>query len=419
MWDFLTTQLASNQFLSGGAVLAMLGGMLMYLRSIPGYLYVWIKNRLITEVDIPDRDEAFRWLNVWLAQHPYKNRCRWWTVQTRRQRDYDDGPIDNRDRKKPRIILSPAPGTHFLFYKNKLMILYRERKDTAAKGDAAALGFRETFTIKLFSRNKQVVYDLIDEARCTAHPVDAERVRILRPDYNEWCEITKRLLRPMKSVILEGDLSDRLLRDVKQFIESEKWYNNIGIPYRRGYLLSGPPGNGKSSLVIAIASELRLDICTLNLSNHNLNDERLMELMANVPMNSLVLIEDVDCVFHERKKVDDSESVTFSGLLNAIDGVMSSEGRILFMTTNHKEVLDAALTRPGRVDMDIIINNASRVQAMNLFSRFFPDMPDLSEGFGDKISHNQVSMAHLQGHLLRYRNDPMAALTSPIEEATV
>ncbi len=416
MWEFLTTQLTQNQFLSGGAVLAILGGMLMYVRSVPNYIFIWIKHRLITEIDVPDRDEAFRWLTVWLSQHPYKHRCRWWTVQTRRQRDYDEDPSDSRGRRTPRIILSPAPGWHFLFYKRKLMILYRERKDTQGKGDVAAAAFREAYTIKLFSRNKQVVYDLIDDARIAAHPTDAERLRILRPDYNEWCEITKRLLRPLKSVILDNDLSGTILKDVKQFIAAEVWYNEIGIPYRRGYLLSGPPGNGKSSLVTAIASELRLDICILNLSNHSLNDEKLMELMANIPMNSLVLIEDVDCVFHERKKIDESESVTFSGLLNAIDGVMSSEGRILFLTTNHKEVLDPALIRPGRVDVDVVIDNASRAQARNLFLRFFPGAPDLSEGFGEKVIQRPVSMAHLQGHLLKYRNDALTALTAPIDD---
>lgn len=415
MWDFITTQLASNQFLNGGLVLAVVGSALVYLRSLPGYLFTWIKHRLITEIDIPDRDEAFRWMNVWLSQHPYRKRCRWWTVQTRRQRDYDDGPDDSRERKKPRIILSPAPGLHFLFYKRKLMILYRERKDTQGKGDTVALGFRETFTFKLFSRNKQVVYDLIEEARVAAHPIDSERLRVLRPDYNEWCEITKRALRPLKSVILDDDLSGHILRDVRQFIESEKWYNDIGIPYRRGYLLSGPPGNGKSSLVTAIASELRLDICTLNLSNHSLNDERLMELMANVPMNSLVLIEDIDCIFHARKKVEEGENITFSGLLNAIDGIMSSEGRILFLTTNHKEVLDPALIRPGRVDMDIVIDDASKAQAKNLFNRFFPEMSDLSEGFCEKLAHKKISMASLQGHLLRFRDDPLTALTADID----
>jgi chaperone BCS1 len=418
MFEMIWTFVQSNSFFSGGAVLAILGGFLVYIRSVPSYLWGWLKNRLITEIDIPDRDEAFKWMTIWLSQHPYKHRCRWWTVETKRCRDsyecYQNDGVD--EKKKPKIILSPAPGTHFLFYKKKLMILYRERKDTQGKGDTAALGFRENFAIRLFSRDKQVVYDLIEEARCAAHPADAERLRILRPDYDNWYEVAKRLLRPLKSVILDGDLSGRILEDVKQFLASEQWYNSIGIPYRRGYLLSGPPGNGKSSLVTAIASELRLDICTLNLSNHNLNDERLMSLLGNVPMNSLVLVEDVDCVFHERKKVDDSESVTFSGLLNAIDGVMSSEGRLLFLTTNHKEVLDPALTRPGRIDMDIVINNATRQQATFLFARFFPEMPDLAEGFGEKIMHTPVSMAHLQGHLLKHRNDPFTALTAPIVE---
>lgn len=416
MFETFWTFFQSNAFLSGGAVLAMAGGLLMYLRSIPGYLYVWFKNRIITEIDIPDRDESFKWLTIWLAQHPYKHRCRWWTVQTRRQRDYDELRGHDTEDKKPRVILSPAPGMHFLFYKKKLMMLFRERKDTQGKGENVALGFRETFTIKLFSRDKQVVYDLIEEARCAANPADSERLRILRPDYDVWREMTKRLLRPIQSVILDGDISGMLLNDVKTFLESEEWYNNIGIPYRRGYLLSGPPGNGKSSLITAIASELRLDICALNLSSQKLSDDRLLELMANIPMNSIVLIEDVDCVFQERNKVDNCESVTFSGLLNAIDGVMSSEGRILFCTTNHKEKLDPALIRPGRMDVDIVINNASRKQAEYLFTRFFPEMPDLAEGFGDKISNTPVSMAHLQGHLLKYRNDPITALTMPIYE---
>jgi chaperone BCS1 len=418
MWQTLMNQLTSNAFLSGGLILGIAGSLLVYLRSIPGEIYGWCKRRIVTEIDIPDRDEAFKWMNYWLSQHPYKKRCRWWTVSTKRQRDDDDDSPCSHRPKTAKIILSPAPGVHFLLYKRRLMILYRERKDNAGGGkgisQATALGYRETFTIKLFSRNRQIALDLITEARDLANPIDCNRIKILRPEYNEWVELARRLPRPFESVLLADRLGDRLLEDVKTFIDAEAWYNERGIPYRRGYLLSGPPGNGKTSIVTAISSALHLDICILNLSTTSLTDERLSELMANVPLHSIVLIEDVDCVFRERKKNDDRENITFSGFLNAIDGVMSSEGRILFMTTNTREALDAALTRPGRVDVDVIIGNANRKQAADLFTRFFPDHPFLADAFGAKAVDSGVSMASLQGILLKHKDDPEAALAAQI-----
>lgn len=69
-------------------------------------------------------------------------------------------------------------------------------------------------------------------------------------------------------------------------------------------------------------------------------------------------------------------SVTFSGLLNALDGVRSQEGRILMMTTNHREKLDPALLRPGRADVHVELNNASEKQMKGLFRKFFPDSTD-------------------------------------------
>jgi chaperone BCS1 len=413
MWQFLTDQLATNQFLSGGALIAVVGVLFTYLRSAPRYVWEWIKRRSITVIDVPDRDESFKWLNIWLAQHPYHKRCRLWTVHTKRQRDYEDD-CDRRD-KKPKIILAPAPGVHFLFYRRRLMILNRERKESGDKGGmSAVVGFRETFKFTLFSRNKSVVLELLEEARQAAHPPTDARINLLRPEYNDWVEAGKRLPRPLNSVILPAGVADTVIEDLKKFQASESWYNERGIPYRRGYLLQGLPGNGKSSLVSALASYMQYDICILNLSAHELNDDKLIGLLGSIPQQSIVLIEDIDCVFQQRKKSDDKESVTFSGLLNAIDGVMSSEGRILFMTTNHLELLDPALVRPGRVDFNIELRNASRGQMEQLYLRFFPESPHLATKFAQKGSDEEWSMATLQGHLLKYRDNPEAALTNTI-----
>ena len=74
----------------------------------------------------------------------------------------------------------------------------------------------------------------------------------------------------------------------------------LGIPYRRGYLLHGPPGSGKSSFIQALAGSLGYDICLLNLSERGLADDKLIHLLSNAPERSIILIEDVDAAFNKR-----------------------------------------------------------------------------------------------------------------------
>ncbi len=102
----------------------------------------------------------------------------------------------------------------------------------------------------------------------------------------------------------------------------------------------GPPGTGKTSFILALAGHLKLSICTLNLSGNELDDERLNKVLEVAPRNAIILLEDVDAIFVERTSVSqkrEGRKVSFSGLLNALDGVRSQEGRVLFLTTNHIE----------------------------------------------------------------------------------
>lgn len=197
----------------------------------------------------------------------------------------------------------------------------------------------------------------------------------------------------------------------------------LGIPYRRGYLLYGPPGTGKSSFIMALAGALDYNICIINLSENIMTDDRLQYLFSVVPERSFILLEDIDAAFASRSQPTSqqqgaaaSQKVTFSGLLNAIDGIASSEERIIFMTTNHIERLDPALLRPGRVDVQQYFGNVTLFQASKMFLQFYPCSTSLVDEFVKKISPmaDQISPAMIQGHFIQHKESAQEAIKASI-----
>jgi chaperone BCS1 len=408
----LETIMANNQFASGGLVLMLLGSVLAICRNIPELLWAWLMRRLFLDITILQKDDAFDWIETWLARHNYSERkARDLNVCTARQ--------GRRTNEMPTILFSPAPGTHWFTWRGYFLSVYRGKEESrgaaapTSPAQAASMG-QEYFCISILSRDRAVMHRLIEDAYAAANPETDQIIYVRLPHYGDWSRDMERRLRPLESVIFPGGVLEGLLDDVKQFLREEDWYLRTGIPHRRGYLLYGPPGNGKSSAVMAIASAMKMDICVMSLSNMGMDDNALRSCFADIPPESIVLIEDVDCVFEQRQRKEGAaDYISFSGLLNAIDGVVASEGRLLFMTTNYIEKLDPALIRPGRTDVKLFVDNASASQAERLFLRFFPDEPDHARRFAEQGAGR--SMASLQGHLLMYRKDLDLACDLPMD----
>jgi mitochondrial chaperone BCS1 len=215
-------------------------------------------------------------------------------------------------------------------------------------------------------------------------------------------------LRSISSIILPSDDMRTLTDDITEFLNSKHWYANMGINWTRGYLLHGPPGNGKSSLIAALAGEFNMTLHMLSLASVHLTDESLQDMFTDPFVSegpSAYLIEDIDAVFDGRTNKTSSK-ISFSGLINAIDGVCSTSrmSRIIFVTTNHVDRLDAALVRPGRIDMSMFVDK---------YTRFYPSVSeDKAKQFTENVTlaKNPVSMAKVQGYLLKFKNDSEGAL---------
>ncbi|CAL8118677.1 unnamed protein product [Orchesella dallaii] len=281
----------------------------------------------------------------------------------------------------------------------------------------------ETVTFTAFGTDRQVFYEMLEEARVLALKQFEGKTITYVAVGSEWRQFGHpKNKRPLHSVVLADGLSHRITADIQEFLESPEWYSRRGIPYRRGYLLYGPPGCGKSSYITALAGHLDMAICILNLSDRSLSDDRLNHLLSAAPQQSIILLEDVDAAFVSREDSDQNKTayqglnrVTLSGFLNCLDGVASSEARILFMTTNYKDRLDPALIRPGRVDFQALITYCSQNQIQQLFYNFYPECSQAqAENFVNQLKvlgiDQSVSPAVLQGYFLMYKNSPDTAI---------
>lgn len=276
------------------------------------------------------------------------------------------------------FFLIPGPGRHILRYKNAFLMVNRMRENRSL--DRTTGKPWETVTLTTLYSNRHIFEDLFLDAHRLVQQSTEGKTIVYTSQTASWAPFGEpRKKRPLDSVILDKGVKERISLDVKDFLRSGKWYYDRGIPYRRGYLLHGPPGSGKSSFVQALAGELDYSIAMLNLSERGLTDDRLNILLSVVPKRTLVLLEDADAAFGNRRTQTDTDgyrgaNVTFSGLLNALDGVASAEERILFLTTNHVERLDSALVRPGRVDMAVCLDEVTRWQSGQLWDRFYGDL---------------------------------------------
>lgn len=204
-----------------------------------------------------------------------------------------------------------------------------------------------------------------------------------------WASETKVRARPMASVVLPHAVKNKLVVDMEKFLSprTQDFYVRNGIPYRRSYLFHGIPGTGKTSLVQALAGHFGRSVCFLMPTHPKMTDDSLRAAMNSLPADAIIVFEDIDSLFaKDRSNKVSNSSITFSGLLNALDGIGNPNGQIYVLTTNLRDQLDPALIRNGRVDLHIEFTYANAEQMQLMWRNFYPDSGHLAEQFSVAVT---------------------------------
>ena len=218
--------------------------------------------------------------------------------------------------------------------------------------------------------------------------------------------------KPLEYLWLSGQAKEAV-EEAVLWKKSEFWYKERKIPWKRGWLLYGKPGTGKTSLVRALGEELDMPILIFDLSTMTNYDFQLKwskRVLNSVPC--FVLFEDFDAIFDKGRNIARTEffpGVTIDCLLQCLDGVEKSDGAFVVVTTNHIEKIDNRIaqitqsgiaSRPGRIDRVIEMPSLDESGRKMLAERILSEYNDLKikaikEGQDDTGAQFQERCAEL------------------------
>lgn len=329
--------------------------------------------------------------------------------------------IDSSDRKKIKMVALGVGNYKFNYKDCEFNITIRTYTDPILSNDHGDLTYEAI--LDLDDANEKVMYDFVEEARDTIQDELSQlgkankktiRKYIYELDgrYGDWTILNVCKKRDISTLFLEKTVVDNITTEIKTFlsIETKSDYEKYGIPYKYNILLYGIPGSGKTTTIHCIASMINSDIAILQLTKEidDINLTKAINSLTKLDNCKVLVLEDIDSIFSDERKAHDStkNNITLSGLLNFLDGLMRNEGIIVFITTNNKEVLDDAVFRTGRVDLQYKYSNCTEEQVNQMIAYYFPDMVTELGGFYDKIRHLEFTVSDLQTFFFKHRKTP-------------
>lgn len=377
----------------GGVFGAWLLGVITYtLKSIPLKILGFLRRYATVSITLNNQNESFHYFLNWIAEN--KN------VESFRTTRVSNGTYGHG-----KTTVSLGLGGHYMMFQ-KIPIKVGRYIDSHEGART-----KETVTITTIGFSQKRLHELVKKTI----PERVDNLSVYLFEDGSWRKETDLPKRSWDSVILKKGQKERILRFIDDFKNSKDWYDDMGISYQTGIILEGPPGTGKSSFIKALANKLNMNLAFIKTGL--LTDITFQQALARLPKNTIVLMEDFDSISNLKSRdvkkegnslMDMSEmmGVSLSGFLNAVDGVFSSNGRILIATTNSIKHLDEAVLRPGRFDLVEHLGYTDKTMVEGMYNKFYKSPLSV------KAVSEKISPAKVENVFVINKSDPQKAKES-------
>ena len=388
----------SNPVMGGVVGVWAAGTLSVMIRYLPNAIRTIIIKQFTVSVVIHNSDNLFDEFATWYEKEGYAKRARTMRATS----------------GKRKADISLGYGIHYFWVGWRLFKVTRSQEPANN-----TIQVKETVTISTIGRKQIAIREMLN--KCIPQE-DRSFTNIYTYEDNWWRCSYIQPSRSMDTIFMPKESKTALIRSVNEFLGSKDFYKKHAIPYRMGLAFHGVPGTGKTSMVKALCHHLGRNLYVISLVK--LDDNGLVRALNSVSDNAVVLIEDIDTYDHcasratpasapgkpagdSLSKVMESLSgLTLSGILNAIDGVVSINDRILIMTTNHFDHLDPALKRKGRIDFDLKFDYLDDETFRAMMAKIYPDFTIPLEF---KIAAN-IAPVDMQSIILEFKDDPESVL---------
>lgn len=222
-----------------------------------------------------------------------------------------------------------------------------------------------------------------------------------------WLHMTTQPKRDIDTIYLDDDIKNHFLNDIQKFFNDKKKYEKHGISYKRSYLLTGPPGTGKSSMIYAVASKFNLNIGIFKVTAQK---KTLESAIKTIPKNTILLIEDIEHVFPTMDSDKEHKGINESDILNCLNGAFYKSGLLLFLTANNVYRIQKKMLRPGRIDYRLKFDYCNKNQIKQIYNAFIENGD--AEIFYNQVKHLKLTPAILQTVLFNRDDDSTNVSTS-------